>query len=545
MKTSIVPTRESRKQSHHLATTHPRASMCARELRTRMHFDIDHFRLWGLDLRRLHDLYWAARGMQVIRPGCPPDPAGPRAYLLLQPNQAVLARATPWLSRLAWTGAVALRVRVSDPSQLEYHERVVSTDNGDLLRIERVYPQSKSSSSRRAGGGGTPIGRIIVTTDEDLSKRWADVPLDAPSHHRWSSLNPKRRDESNTTRVIRRRPARQWRQMWAVWSGRGRLFDLSTERDCERLLADLMHNWKDPGRVIPGVYQFKPGVWIHESVRIAEHARLVAPLWIGAVSGVVGAVGPKYDGGETDHTPLEIRAALIGPRAHPDTRECEAPAQIDWESLRLPSFPLAPRIRGGLSRRVSKRAFDITFSLAVIVATAPIYPLLIAAVLIEDGRPVFFGHRRQTIGGREFNCWKFRTMVKNAEAMKVALQAQNVCDGPQFYVVNDPRLLRVGALMRKFQLDELPQFFNVLMGHMSVVGPRPSPDKENQFCPAWREARLSVRPGITGLWQVRRTRVPETDFQEWIRYDLEYVQHQSWRMDFWIIMRTVRKVFGL
>ncbi|MFG0257714.1 MAG: sugar transferase, partial [Phycisphaerales bacterium JB043] len=87
-------------------------------------------------------------------------------------------------------------------------------------------------------------------------------------------------------------------------------------------------------------------------------------------------------------------------------------------------------------------------------------------------------------------------------------------------------------------------FWNVLLGHMSVVGPRPSPDKENQYCPAWREARLSVRPGVTGLWQVRRTREPETDFQEWIQYDLEYVQHQSWKLDLWIIIQTVRHIIG-
>ena len=86
--------------------------------------------------------------------------------------------------------------------------------------------------------------------------------------------------------------------------------------------------------------------------------------------------------------------------------------------------------------------------------------------------------------------------------MKKDLVAANVADGPQFFIPDDPRLLRVGKLLRRFQLDEFPQFWNVLLGHMSVVGPRPSPDKENQYCPAWREARLSVRPGITGLWQI-------------------------------------------
>ena len=92
--------------------------------------------------------------------------------------------------------------------------------------------------------------------------------------------------------------------------------------------------------------------------------------------------------------------------------------------------------------------------------------------------------------------------------------------------------------------DELPQFVNVLRGQMSVIGPRPSPERENRFCPAWREARLSVRPGLTGLWQVCRTRAPETDFQEWIRYDMHYVEHRTWRLDAWILWRTVLVLLG-
>ena len=94
----------------------------------------------------------------------------------------------------------------------------------------------------------------------------------------------------------------------------------------------------------------------------------------------------------------------------------------------------------------------------------------------------------------------------------------------------------------KLQIDELPQFLNVLAGHMSVVGPRPSPHSENQYCPPWREARLSVRPGVTGLWQVRRTRQKGLDFQEWIRFDLEYVEKASWAMDLRIIFETVRAI---
>ena len=172
--------------------------------------------------------------------------------------------------------------------------------------------------------------------------------------------------------------------------------------------------------------------------------------------------------------------------------------------------------------------------------TLPLYPLVMLAIWLEDGRPFFFGHPRETRGGREFRCIKFRSMRKDAEQIKAQLRAANQADGPQFYMKQDPRLTRVGRFIRRTNIDELPQFLNVLRGDMSVVGPRPSPRSENQYSPAWREARLSVRAGVTGLWQVRRTRKPGMDFQEWIRYDLEYVQRQSWALDMSIIFRTLR-----
>jgi lipopolysaccharide/colanic/teichoic acid biosynthesis glycosyltransferase len=120
------------------------------------------------------------------------------------------------------------------------------------------------------------------------------------------------------------------------------------------------------------------------------------------------------------------------------------------------------------------------------------------AILIEDGRPWFFGHLRETVGAEEFKCWKFRSMRKDAEKMKALLKKQNQADGPQFYMENDPRLTRVGRLLRKYNLDELPQFWNVLTGDMSIVGPRPSPRAENQFCPPWREAGSASAPASPG-----------------------------------------------
>jgi len=180
----------------------------------------------------------------------------------------------------------------------------------------------------------------------------------------------------------------------------------------------------------------------------------------------------------------------------------------------------------------------------VLLFTVPLYPFIMLAIWLEDGRPFFFVHRRETLGGREFPCIKFRSMRKDAEHIKRELAGRNQADGPQFFIEDDPRLTRVGRVIRKCNVDELPQFINVLLGHMSVVGPRPSPYRENQYCPPWREARLSVRPGITGLWQVKRTRRRGADFQEWIKYDIEYVESANWRLDLWIIWRTLGVLFS-
>lgn len=192
-----------------------------------------------------------------------------------------------------------------------------------------------------------------------------------------------------------------------------------------------------------------------------------------------------------------------------------------------------------------KRAFDLVFACLGLLALSPVFVLAMLAIMYEDGRPVFFLHRRQTLGGRGFWCIKFRTMCKDAERIKALYQTSNRCDGPQFYVPSDPRVLRVGRLLRRSNIDELPQLINVLRGEMSLVGPRPSPDRENQMCPAWREARLSVLPGITGLWQVERTRLPDLDFQEWVRYDCEYAERVSWWEDIKILIKTPLVVLGM
>ncbi len=188
-----------------------------------------------------------------------------------------------------------------------------------------------------------------------------------------------------------------------------------------------------------------------------------------------------------------------------------------------------------------KRWADIAFSLIILTLFLPFFPIVVAAIKINSPGPIFFKHKRQGRYGREFGCIKFRTMMKDADKMQDQLRLlnRNQVDGPQFKMENDPRVSTVGKFLRDTSIDEIPQFINVLMGQMSVVGPRPSPERENTFCASWRDARLSVRPGITGLWQVCRTREEGRDFQEWVVHDTRYVREVNWKLDIWICWKTV------
>jgi lipopolysaccharide/colanic/teichoic acid biosynthesis glycosyltransferase len=190
-----------------------------------------------------------------------------------------------------------------------------------------------------------------------------------------------------------------------------------------------------------------------------------------------------------------------------------------------------------------KRIADIIMATIVLVVFAPILPLVALAVKLGSPGPVFFKDMRQGLHGKPFACLKFRTMLAGADAMQEKLRALNEADGPQFVISDDPRMSRVGRFLRETYIDEIPQFLSILLGHMSVVGPRPSPESENVLCPFWRDARLSVRPGLTGLWQVCRTRQPMKDFQEWIQYDIEYVRNLSIGLDMWICWKTAKKMF--
>jgi lipopolysaccharide/colanic/teichoic acid biosynthesis glycosyltransferase len=456
----------------------------------------DEPRLWGADVRALHDRWWATLGVQVVRcagAGSPPSPRGPRVFLMLGAHDLVRFDVEPLLKRMVWLKPRAVRVRLVDRDDSSYQERLQVERDGSLTAVRRVYHASTRATARAA-----------ITDDIALARVWRSA---ADPYLAWAAVSDEIGPDGSAPALTR-----------------ALILDARNPDHRARFTEVMLARWKHPGAAFDGVYEFQPGVWLHETVEPAEGVRFVGSVWMGA--------GRSLASGEV----------VVGPGFAPDAASPGVALQeVDWPEVRSAmiarsSRPFTARKRG------MKRAFDIVFSLAVLAATAPIYPIVILAILIEDGWPPFFAHRRQTVRGREFPCIKFRTMRKNAESLKVELATKNQADGPQFFIEDDPRVHRVGRFLRKFQIDELPQFINVLLGHMSVVGPRPSPDKENQFCPAWREARLSVRPGVTGLWQVRRTRAPETDFQEWIRYDLEYVQRQSFRFDLWIIWTTIRQI---
>jgi lipopolysaccharide/colanic/teichoic acid biosynthesis glycosyltransferase len=179
-----------------------------------------------------------------------------------------------------------------------------------------------------------------------------------------------------------------------------------------------------------------------------------------------------------------------------------------------------------------------------LVLLSPLLLLIALLVKLDSRGPAFYGHKREGRHGRPFRCWKFRTMQVGADAHERELRAQSQVDGPQFKLKGDPRTTRLGRWLRATNLDELPQLVNVALGQMSLVGPRPSPFQENQMCVPWREGRLSVRPGITGLWQVCRHERSEGDFHQWIQYDLLYVRHGSFVVDMKILVATVLTAGG-
>jgi lipopolysaccharide/colanic/teichoic acid biosynthesis glycosyltransferase len=192
---------------------------------------------------------------------------------------------------------------------------------------------------------------------------------------------------------------------------------------------------------------------------------------------------------------------------------------------------------------VAKRAFDIAASLAFLTAFSPLYLLAALLVKLEDGGPVFFTQVRVGQFGREFKFYKFRSMCVDAEArLKEVLARNQHQQGVTFKMKDDPRLTRIGKRLRRFSLDELPQFFNVLIGDMSIVGPRPPVPREVALYSLEDRRRLAVKPGITCLWQIGGR--SEIDFSGQVQLDVKYIEEQNLWRDVGIMVKTVPAVLS-
>lgn len=242
-------------------------------------------------------------------------------------------------------------------------------------------------------------------------------------------------------------------------------------------------------------------------------------------------LGPAEDADHNSHSSIEHWSQAQDPRTIARWRRRIMYKQIAW------------RLTFGLAETL-KRGLDIAGSIFALLCFGPIFLLTALLIKLEDRGPIYFKQMRVGRGGKLFPMIKFRSMVVNADKMKDALMSQNQHGGGgvTFKIKNDPRITRVGLFIRKYSIDEFPQFFNVLVGHMSLVGPRPSLPREVTRYKAWHLRRLKVKPGITCLWQIGGR--GDINFEGQVRLDLQYIASQSLWGDIVILIKTIPAVIA-
>jgi exopolysaccharide biosynthesis polyprenyl glycosylphosphotransferase len=213
-------------------------------------------------------------------------------------------------------------------------------------------------------------------------------------------------------------------------------------------------------------------------------------------------------------------------RARPEYERAVADGYIHYLSIRRKPV-----------QHALKRLFDIVSSSVALALLSPLMIVVALVVRVTSRGPILFRQARVGRHGREFNMLKFRSMVSNAEALRAKLMAYNEHTGPVFKMTQDPRVTPIGRWIRRFSIDELPQLLNVLRGEMSIVGPRPPLPSEVAKYEAWQRRRLSVRPGLTCVWQVSGRN--QISFEEWMYLDMQYIDHWSLAHDFQLILKTV------
>lgn len=191
---------------------------------------------------------------------------------------------------------------------------------------------------------------------------------------------------------------------------------------------------------------------------------------------------------------------------------------------------------------ITKRIIDITASFIGLILLSPIMVIVSILIKLESKGEIIFKQKRVGLNGKEFEMYKFRSMVVNAEELKEKLISQNEMSGPMFKMKEDPRITKVGKFIRKTSIDELPQLINVIKGDMSLVGPRPSLPKEVKDFESWMMERLEVKPGLTCFWQVSGRN--NIDFEDWMKLDIKYVRERNFLLDIKLILKTVFVLLG-
>jgi exopolysaccharide biosynthesis polyprenyl glycosylphosphotransferase len=278
-----------------------------------------------------------------------------------------------------------------------------------------------------------------------------------------------------------------------------------------------------------------PSLYAAKTFRLEQMPNLVAEFVVDRVvvacpRSMLGSIAPVLSSCSSAGVPLTLLPDLFGDFL---------PTPQVGQFCDRPSLEFAAVQHNSLLLSV-KRMVDIVLSAAALVFSAPIVGIAALAIRLEGRGPIFFSQSRCGLYGRQFMMIKLRTMGVDAEARKSELAGLNEMDGPVFKVKLDPRITKVGAFLRRYSLDELPQFWNVLVGEMSLVGPRPPVPEEVSHYEISQRRRLSMRPGITCIWQVSGRN--EIGFQEWVKLDLEYIDSWSLGLDARILSKTLPAV---
>lgn len=302
--------------------------------------------------------------------------------------------------------------------------------------------------------------------------------------------------------------------------------------------ARLLRTHKDWGFRLIGFMDVEPGRVGHELLGVPVLGgleRLPDFLHERVVDEVVFALPRRFLG----HIEESLKTCeKIGVRAH---------VLLDWYSMKVAKtqlgefhgLPMLTLTTTPFSeaKLLLKRMFDVAVSFILLALLSPILLIIAGLIKMTSPGPILIKQVRCGLGGRKFTFYKYRSMNADAEERKRELEPLNEMSGPVFKIKDDPRITPVGRIIRKLSIDELPQLWNVLKGEMSLVGPRPPIPEEVQQYESWQRRRLSMRPGLTCLWQINGRN--EVDFDQWMRLDLEYIDNWSLGLDFKIILRTI------